>query len=320
MADYQSKYTGEQIDEAIGKALEGGGGEVKFYPKVITLYGYDSLAQGETVILERGIDVDTYAILQPQNNETYGKRVLAKCVLAEVESFEITVNKTYEYRTGELPQAGATFNIYNEVGWANIGDCIAVHCLYYSGTPDFGWVLAKVTDIQSDGAKYYMEVLRELPIDYDGTLGTITLKQGVSTFEVITVLDEVVYSPYKRYLHQFQLNTMTTDETTGEQIGVKLAVNYLLERSEAITLGEMETCLFGKCPLSGYVIEKKLDGTGTVQTAESYYCLGFLRVTPATDYHLYYFDFASSTYANVQDFAIRIDIKSDDLIDMVTPL
>lgn len=199
---YKSKYTAEQIDEAIGKALEGGGGEVKFYPEVITLDGYDSLAQGDTVTLEQSIDEGTYAIFLPNN----GKRVLGQCVKFEAGEHEVQITQSFEYRGNALLNVGDEFTTSQTLSWGNVDDYVTIHCRTPAGDVDFGWVLARIIEKNTDYSYYKVIVVKEMPTDYDGTLTTTTINYIASTFEVITLLDKSAPSNYYQHFVQFNGN------------------------------------------------------------------------------------------------------------------
>lgn len=63
MANYKSQYTGAQIDEAVGKALAGGGSQLYLHSMLIRILGSNNLLTTERAYLN---------VLLPSPEELYG--------------------------------------------------------------------------------------------------------------------------------------------------------------------------------------------------------------------------------------------------------
>ena len=311
----QKNNIGEIIDFIADNYKGGGGGEVKFYPEVITVERPEAVqggtltpVKGEQLSVEKNIDVGTYAILQPYCGSYgigYGKRVLGKCVSSEPKDVVKTIKNTAEQTTSEQPVAGQSLYFYYNGSWAVIDDIVAVNYKYYDGETDFGWFVAKVTDVNS--GKFSIEILAKLPSDYNGEKETVTLTLVTSTIEVMAVID--TFDNNTRYLHKIQYNTMATDETAGVELGEICEVIYLLKTSNAIT---SVSTLNRETPLSAYFIRKELDDTGNLVVNIGYHCTSVSTPHSTVPYG---FDFVSSDGTSVS-----IRPTTGAFTDTVTPL
>lgn len=207
----QKNNIGEIIDFIADNYKGGGGGEVKFYPNVITLDGYDSLAQGEQITLDQSISEGSYAILQPLNNGVYGKRALGKCVSFKEHTPEIIASKS----SASLPAIGYTVSRSGNYSHYSVGDYVIEHYYRYAGSTKVtvGYVLAKVTFAASNVISIeYVEVLP------NETNGVYTITEA--TLEVLAVLDVVApQEPVQLYEHNMAISK------DGSYLGYGIAIN-----------------------------------------------------------------------------------------------